>query len=280
MWGPCPGFTRVPSCPFFSPSPLLPHGSTSTTGPIPPAWSAERGETRIPTKRVDQPARRDSDSRRGQRGLNSRLRGTQPAGAGSRDSTCRPGGTHDSCAAPRGSTSGPGGTQPPGTLRGCGAGTDGLAGFRLRTLGRGSTRRPSGTQPPGRGPRCLTCGSVGPRLRTRGRGGRPAGPTRLRLRARVPCLHPSACRPFPTPRGLGRGRRGWCVLAAAARVAGWRRSWGWQLGPVRSGRARLPATPGKFCRVPVTGPPRPESPRSSFPVPLPLARSRRGGREL
>ena len=45
-------------------------------------------------------------------------------------------------------------------------------------------------------------------------------------------------------------------------------------------RARPPATQGKFCRVPGTRPPWPESLRSSFPAPLRLPRSRRGGREL
>ena len=45
-------------------------------------------------------------------------------------------------------------------------------------------------------------------------------------------------------------------------------------------RACPPATQGKFCRVPGTRPPWPESLRSSFPAPLPLPRSRRGVREL
>ena len=83
--------------------------------------------------------------------------------------------------------------------------------------------------------------------------------------------------------GPGFGSGGAAAAAAAARVAGWRRSVvGVEApsGPVAPARPPARGLRGKFRRVPVTRPPRPESPRSSFPVPLPLARSRRGGREL
>ena len=149
---------------------------------------------------------------------------------------------------------------------------------------RGPARRPGGKQPPDAGLRgsvssallslrALGCGvdhlarhDLGPK--------RPRTPARAKTGAGVPCHRRSTFRPFPTPRGSrsvgggGGGLEGIGVETVVGVEA--------RCGTVAPARRRL----GKFCRVPGTRPPWPESLRSSFPAPLPLPRSRRGVREL
>ena len=91
---------------------------------------------------------------------------------------------------------------------------------------RGWNSRPCESQPPCAGPRV-----------------RPAGAARLRLvasphcgvrqdRRWVACVRCSACRPFPTPLGLGRSRRGRCACCWQAAVPnGPLSQGGWVWGP-------------------------------------------------